>query len=271
MTGDGLPMLLDFNLAGESWADRHGSAPENLGGTLAYMAPEHLEAVARGEDDGVDHRSDIYSLGVLLFEALTATRPFAIPTGVSSVPDALRRSAEDRRGAPPRLRESNPEVPAALERVIRRCLEPDPTRRFPVAAELAADLQAVADDLPLRWTSEPLSVRAVRRLRRSWKRLVVAVALGAGAATLATTAFREGGERVRLEREATELLEAGKASLRHDEFAAAASSSSRWPGWRKGGPTSATWRSGRAGRKPRPASRSGSGARPTRSPPRRSA
>ncbi len=111
VTGDGLPMLLDFNLAGESWADRHGSAPENLGGTLAYMAPEHLEAVARGEDDGVDHRSDIYSLGVLLFEALTGTRPFAVPTGVSSVPEALRRSAEDRRGEPPGSGRRTPRSP----------------------------------------------------------------------------------------------------------------------------------------------------------------
>ena len=221
VTGDGLPMLLDFNLAGESWTDRHGSAPANLGGTLAYMAPEHLDAVARGEDDGVDHRSDIYSLGVLLFEALTGARPFVLPSGVTSVPEAFRRSAEDRRQSPPELRTSNPEVPAALERVIRRCLEPDPLLRFPVAAELAADLQAVADDLPLRWTSEPLTVRAVRRLRRSWKRLVVAVALGAGAATLATNSIREGGERARIEAEAQELFAEGKASLRRGEFAAA--------------------------------------------------
>jgi len=221
VTGDGLPMLLDFNLAGESWAARHGSAPEHLGGTLAYMAPEHLEAVAQGEDDGVDHRSDVYSLGVLLFEALTGNRPFALPSGATSVAEALRRSAEERRGEPPWLRGSNPEVPAALERVIRRCLEPDPKDRFPVAAELAADLQAVADDLPLKWTREPLTVRAVRRLRRSWKRLVVAVALGAGAATLATTAVREGGERVRLEQEAAQVLGEAKANLRREEFTAA--------------------------------------------------
>ncbi len=221
VTSDGLPMLLDFNLAGESWADRHGTAPDNLGGTLAYMAPEHLDAVARGEDDGVDRRADIYSLGVLLFEALTGSRPFAMPTGATSVPDALRRAAEDRRREPPTLRTSNPEVPAALERVIRRCLEPDPENRFPVAAELAADLQAVADDLPLRWTSEPLAVRAVRRLRRSWKRLIVALAIGAGAATLATNAVREGGERARIETEAGQLLADGRASYRQDRFDAA--------------------------------------------------
>ncbi len=221
VTGDGLPMLLDFNLAGESWAARHGTGPENLGGTLAYMAPEHLEAVARGEDDGVDHRSDLYSLGVLLFEALTGTRPFAMPSGASSVPEALRRSAEDRRRPPPWLRGTHPEVPAALERVIRRCLEPDPKDRFPVASELAADLGAVADDLPLRWTREPLTVRSIRRLRRSWRRLVVAVALGAGIATLATTALREGGERVQLEREATQILGEARANLRGGEFAVA--------------------------------------------------
>ncbi len=221
VTGDGLPMLLDFNLAGESWAARHGSAPENLGGTLAYMAPEHLEAVARGEDDGVDHRSDLYSLGVLLFEALTGTRPFAMPSGAASVPEALRRSVEDRRRPPPWLRGTNPEVPAALERVIRRCLEPDPKGRFPAASELASDLQAVAEDLPLRWTREPLNVRAVRRLRRSWRRLVLAVALGAGIATLATSTLREGGERVRIEREAAQLLGEARASLRGGEFAVA--------------------------------------------------
>ena len=221
VTSDGLPMLLDFNLAGESWADRHGSEPANLGGTLAYMAPEHLDAVARGADDGVDRRSDIYSLGVLLYEALVSARPFAIPTGVSSVPEALRRSAEDRRCPPPQLRVTNPEIPEALERVIRRCLEPDPRARFPIAAELAADLQAVADDLPLRWTREPIRVRALRRLRRSWRRLVVAVAFGAGAATLATTALRAGGERARIEREATELLDAGRTSYRLDDHSAA--------------------------------------------------
>ena len=128
VTGDGLPMLLDFNLAGEPWADRKEYEPDNLGGTLAYMAPEHLEAVSVGEDDRLDARADIFSMGVLLFEALTGSRPFSVPQG-SSVPEALQRAAEDRRREPPRICVDHPEVPAAMERVIRRCprTRPRPT------------------------------------------------------------------------------------------------------------------------------------------------
>ncbi len=220
VTGDGLPMLLDFNLAGEPWAERNAFEPDNLGGTLAYMAPEHLDAVAIGEDDRLDARADIYSMGVLLFEALTGSRPFPPPSG-SSVPEALRRAAEDRRGQPPRLRAEHPEIPAALERVIRRCLAADPADRFPSAVELAADLQAVADDAPLRSTREPLHVRAVRRARRSWKKLVLVALVVSSAAGLAASAVREGDERRRVEATASNLIDEGKDSLLREDFATA--------------------------------------------------
>ncbi len=219
MTGDALPMLLDFNLAGATWADRGGIEAETLGGTMAYMAPEHLEAVALRDEGRVDRRSDVYSLGVLLFEALTGSRPFPAPSAAASVPDALRRAADDRRSAPPRLREAHPEIPTALERVIRRCLEPDPDDRFPTAAELAVDLQAVADDAPLRSTREPLTVRLVRRARRSWKKLALVVAVVAAAVALTMVAAREVGERARFEEDAALLLRQGQSSLRRDDFA----------------------------------------------------
>jgi len=220
VTGDALPMLLDFNLAGADWADRKGVEPENLGGTLAYMAPEHLEAVGRREEGRVDRRSDVYSLGVLLFEALTGSRPFPVSTAAAtSMPEVLRQAAEDRRAEPPRLRLDHPEIPAALERVIRRCLEPDPADRFPNAAELAIDLQAVADDAPLRSTREPLSVRVARRARRSWKKLAMAVPAVAAAVALALSAAREGGERSRAEEDASHLLQQGKSALRREDFA----------------------------------------------------
>ncbi len=220
VTGDGLPMLLDFNLAGEPWAERKAFEPDHLGGTLAYMAPEHLEAVADGGDDRLDARADIFSLGVLLFEALAGSRPFPAPSG-TSVPEALRRAAEDRRGPPPRLREDHPEVPASLERVIRRCLAPDPLDRFPSAAELAADLQAVADDAPLRSTREPILVRAIRRARRSWRKLILAGLVVGSAVALATSAVREGDERLRVESTASHLLGEGKDCLRREDFATA--------------------------------------------------
>jgi serine/threonine protein kinase len=220
VTGDGLPMLLDFNLAGEPWADRKEFEPDHLGGTLAYMAPEHLEAVSIGEDDRLDARADVFSMGVLLFEALTGSRPFPSPTG-SSVPEALRRAAEDRRREPPWIRPDHPEVPASMERVIRRCLQPDPADRFANASELAADLQAVADDSPLRWTREPIRVRAVRRARRSWKRALLVALVAGSAVALAMSALRDERDRVRVASTASTLLDEGKQSFRRDDFATA--------------------------------------------------
>ncbi len=70
LTGDAMPMLLDFNLAQERWIDDPDVAPAALGGTLAYMAPEHLDALADGVADRVESRSDLYALGVVVFEAL---------------------------------------------------------------------------------------------------------------------------------------------------------------------------------------------------------
>ncbi len=222
VTGDGLPMLLDFNLAGEPWADRQGLEPENLGGTLAYMAPEHLDAVARGEDEAVDRRSDVYSLGILLYEALTGTRPFPPPSNASSIPDALRRAAEDRRTAPaPRLRAEHPEIASSLERVIARCLDPDPGARFPTAADLAADLQAVVDDAPLRSTREPLRVRLAHRARRSWKKLALAVPLVAALAATVGSLSREGDQQLRTEAKASLTYEEGAEALRLGDFATA--------------------------------------------------
>ena len=216
MTGDALPMLLDFNLAGETRADED----ETLGGTLAYMAPEHLEAVARRDEGRVDRRSDVYSLGVLLFEALTGNRPFPPPAAsATSMPEVLRQAAEDRRTDPPGLRTTHPEVPAALERVIRRCLAPDPADRFRSAADLALDLQAVADDAPLRSTREPLSVRLVRRARRSWKKLALVAAVVAATTALAMSAIHEGDERAKDGADASELLRKAEDSFRRGDFA----------------------------------------------------
>ena len=175
VTADGMPMLLDFNLAREavsadSEADR--SVP---GGTLDYMAPEHLDELAGGAVNRVDARSDVYSLGVLLFEALVGSRPFPAPRGAVSADELLRRAADDRRAGLPRLRSVRPEVPAALEAVVRRCLEPDPDDRYGSAAELAADLHAVADDRPLRHAAEPWPDRAYRWTRRHRRALATAL------------------------------------------------------------------------------------------------
>src|SRR5262249_43137065 len=122
-------------------------------------------------------RSDLYSLGVVLFEALTAERPFAAPHRGSSIDKALLSAAEQRSRVSPRPRAVEPEVPPALDAVIRRCLEPEPDHRYASAAQLAAALQAVADDLPLRYTREPWPSRVGGLLRRNRRRLALAAVL----------------------------------------------------------------------------------------------
>src|SRR4029077_4416298 len=98
--------------------------------------------------------SDLYALGVVLFDCLVrGTRSFALPSKsmTMTMTEALRRAAEARRAGAPRLRATPPDVPPALEAVVRCCLAPEPDDRYASAAQIAADLQAVADDGPLRF------------------------------------------------------------------------------------------------------------------------
>ena len=181
ITGDGLPMLLDFNLAQEARVVDPLAAPATLGGTLAYMAPEHLDALADGAANEVDGRADVYALGVVLFEALTeGKRLFAVPLEAASIRELLRRTAEERLSEVPALRTVRPDVPVELEAVVRRCLAPDRADRYATASQLAADLQAVADDAPLRHAPEPLPHRARRWLRRNRRVLALGLATSAG-------------------------------------------------------------------------------------------
>ena len=96
-------------------------------GTAGYMSPEQV----RGE--GVDHRSDLFSFGVVLYEMLCGKRAF---TGDSSV-EVMNAILKD---DPPELPAS---VPPALGRIVRRCLEKDPDRRFQSTADLGFALPAI--------------------------------------------------------------------------------------------------------------------------------
>ena len=204
VTADGLPMLLDFNLARDPLA---GSSGASAGGTLAYMAPEHLDSLADGDDSRVDGRADVFGLGVLLFEALTGRRPFAVPAGACSVAETLRRAADERRSARPSIRETHPEVPAAMEAVVLKCLADCPDRRYPDASMLAVDLQAVADDAPLACAREPLASRVVRWGRRRRWPVALAVLLAAACAFLANGFLRAREDHQRTLRIVADLVE----------------------------------------------------------------
>jgi serine/threonine protein kinase len=128
----GRPLLADFNIA------RSPGCNEMLGGTLAHMAPEHLDAFnpATGTSpDVVDDRSDLYSLNVVLFELLTGQLPFKRRIDSQNVFDSLRELTAERRAGAPSPRAVRPEVPELLDRLVRRCLDPDPDNRFHSAAD----------------------------------------------------------------------------------------------------------------------------------------
>jgi serine/threonine protein kinase len=143
-TRTGQVKILDFglardtsrsNAASDSAVTRLGATSAGLVlGTVGYMAPEQI----RGED--VDHRADVFSLGVVLYEMLTSCRAFARPTA----PETLTAILNDE---PPHFEEAGVEIPPALERVIRRCMEKNPWDRFCSARDLAFALEnALAPD-----------------------------------------------------------------------------------------------------------------------------
>ncbi|MGL4554016.1 MAG: serine/threonine-protein kinase, partial [Gemmataceae bacterium] len=130
----GRPLLADFNVA-----HAVSDGPGSIGGTPVYMAPEHLEAFNRDGTDPVDGRSDIYSLGLVLYHLYTGELAFGMPDAPQR--EAMRAMAAERRAGPPPL-SLHAEGPPSLERVVARCLAGDPAARYASAAELADDLDA---------------------------------------------------------------------------------------------------------------------------------
>ncbi|HEX7798385.1 MAG TPA: serine/threonine-protein kinase, partial [Vicinamibacterales bacterium] len=102
-------------------------------GTVEYMAPEQAKGLE------VDHRADIYSLGLILYDALVGG--YRSISAESAVAELQGRMAK----APPPVRTVLPEIPKALERVISKCLEPDADKRYQTSEELAADLARLDD------------------------------------------------------------------------------------------------------------------------------
>jgi eukaryotic-like serine/threonine-protein kinase len=142
ITTDGRVKILDFGLA--FWKDEttansdelptldHQTAPGTVLGTAGYMSPEQ----ARGQR--VDHRSDIFSLGVVLYEMISGQKAFVRDTGADSLSAVLNHDPPE----PSRLR---PNVPPSLDRLVRRCLEKAPGERFQSARDLAFAVQAISE------------------------------------------------------------------------------------------------------------------------------
>jgi serine/threonine protein kinase/Tfp pilus assembly protein PilF len=202
LTDDGQPMLLDFNLSENT--QFHGAAAGRVGGTLPYMAPEHLEAY-QGRATTVDRRSDLYSLGVVLYELLTARHPFSRLSGSSS--EMLSQMIAERRTLP-EVRRWNKKVSPAVESIIRHCLEPDPARRYQSAHELLEDLERQRQNLPLRHAPEPSLRERARKWMRRHPRLTLAVATSTAVAiVLLPVAAFSSAQQQKLHREAHGIRE----------------------------------------------------------------
>ncbi|HJT33510.1 MAG TPA: serine/threonine-protein kinase [Pirellulales bacterium] len=142
LSADGTPKLADFNISFCSQVE--GAAPAaSFGGSLPYMSPEQLEAfgsLGHARPAELDARSDVYSLGILLWELLTGERPFADPAPATSLKTALAGMVEARR-ARSFVRDLPGGLPAGLKEILLRCLAFDRAERFATAGELERQLE----------------------------------------------------------------------------------------------------------------------------------
>ncbi|HET6267968.1 MAG TPA: protein kinase [Acidobacteriota bacterium] len=176
ITKDGHVKILDFGLAKliqpEVAASKMTEAPTAsrqtepgvVMGTVGYMSPEQVRA------ESVDHRSDVFTLGAILYEILSGKRPFAGSSGIEVMNAILKEEPAD-------LSESNSSISPGLSRVVNRCMEKDPRQRFQSARDLSFALEAVSGSSE----SRAASLGAARK-PRSFRELLTLLAAIAFAA-----------------------------------------------------------------------------------------
>ena len=153
ISDDGYAKILDFGLAklieiptpgpeGETTSDAptvaqiQYSVPGRLLGTVGYMSPEQ----AQGKHGEIDHRSDIFSFGCMLYEAVTRQRPFQGESNVASLYKIVYEPARS-------ITEFDPSAPGELQRIIRRCLAKDPEDRYQTIQDVAIELRDLRREL----------------------------------------------------------------------------------------------------------------------------
>ena len=175
LTEDGQPMILDFNLAAE--AEDSLATDEIAGGTLPYMSPEQIASIDSFRS--VNVASDVYSLGVILFELLTGRLPFSKNEGDRKAMIAERWAASI---VPRRI---VPRLSVDAESVIQKCLAPDPAHRYQTAQELSDDLDRHLHHLPFRYAAN----RSLGERLRKWGRRHPRIASVSGVVVLSIAAL----------------------------------------------------------------------------------
>jgi serine/threonine protein kinase len=170
--------VLDFGLARlhgvvMDTAAATGTAPiTDLGhivGTVAYMSPEQAE----GRE--TDARSDIFALGVMLFEMATGRRPFIGDSSMSVITSILRDT-------PPTITDVKPRLPIEFARIVRRCLQKEPDRRYQTAVDLRNALEEVKQDSESGISTSAVAPAAPPGTPRRW------IPIAAAAAAVTVTA-----------------------------------------------------------------------------------
>lgn len=179
LTQDGRVKILDFGVAklqeplegdrsveSMTTVTKHGAVI----GTVAYMAPEQLRGKA------VDHRSDIFSFGAILYEMLTGRRAFRGETEVDTMTAVLREE-------PPSTNLESASIPLAYQEIVRHCVEKEPENRFQSAKDLAFALQTLSGSSPVKTLNLPDS-RKSKSLTLPW---AIAALMAAAAVLLGVT------------------------------------------------------------------------------------
>ena len=146
ITSDGHAKVLDFGLAKlvepqtntgseESTIIQH-STPGLILGTMGYMSPEQ----AQGKTKEIDHRSDIFSFGCILFEAITGQKAFAGTDNIETLNKIIREPV-------PPLAAFKPTAPPDLQRIVRRCVAKDPDERYQTIKDVAIELKEVRREM----------------------------------------------------------------------------------------------------------------------------
>jgi tetratricopeptide (TPR) repeat protein len=162
----GRPKILDFGIAWAAGREQRETAPGELVGTLEYMSPEQVSA----DPSAVDGRSDVYSLGVILFELLTGRLPYSISRDLHQAIETIREQTPARIGTIVKGCRGDIEIIAA------KALEKDKARRYSSAAELAADFHRYLANEPIG-ARPPSKVYQLRKLARRHRVLVAATAV----------------------------------------------------------------------------------------------
>ena len=161
LKNDGEPALIDFNLA----RNREEVASTHVGGTLPYMSPEQLQ-VLLGRKLHLSAASDVYSLGLILFQIVEDRLPFPAP--LSAAESDVSVASQHRKKA---VRFDDRTISGGIKSIIAKCLEHDPKNRYASGSELLEDLDCEYANLPLKYANESFFRSRMLKLVRRYPRL----------------------------------------------------------------------------------------------------